>query len=225
MIRFTTFLPVAFELGFFLDTQRFRASCALPSTTPDHCKPTAALLAAVYLMGAHLTSHESISKQEPAFLRHASQQTSVALQDSHPHRIIQNLQAQVLLAYYFFRNSRYIEAKCHTSVAVSITLACGLHRLRPLAASSSPGGLISDVDSYLPPPVDDLELGERINAFWTVFTLHKYIAVAMDPPSSICGAFEAPGIRIDTPWPLDLAEYQQVSYLSLPGFDSYSCSL
>lgn len=60
-------------------------------------------------------------------------------------------------------------------------------------------------------PQNIIEEGEQINGFWGVFTLHKTISFALDPSGSVCGALEAPGLQIDTPWPFDSADYRNVS--------------
>jgi hypothetical protein len=54
-----------------------------------------------------------------------------------------------------------------------------------------------------------LDEGERINAFWAVLTMYKTVSVAFDSPLEVCGMFEAPGLSIDTPWPLDMDAYKE----------------
>jgi hypothetical protein len=58
--------------------------------------------------------------------------------------------------------------------------------------------------------VDAIEEGERINAFWVVFMLHRNLAVALDPAARVCGVFDTASMQIDTPWPLDMEGYKQV---------------
>lgn len=139
------------------------------------------------------------------------QHTATDLLGTHPKSILHTLQAEVLLAYYFFRIGRFVEAKCHTAAAVSLALGSGFHRIRSSSLfAASVIGLSSDTPISLRPPHDNIEEGERINGFWTVFMLHKYITVALEPPSSVCGALEAPGTQLDTPWPLDMNSYSEV---------------
>jgi hypothetical protein len=141
----------------------------------------------------------------------ALQHTATDLLGSHPNSILHTLQAEVLLAYYFFRTGRFVEAKCHTAAAVSLAIGSGFHRIRSSSLyAASAIGLSSDTPISLHPPKDSIEEGERINGFWTVFMLHKYITVALEPPSSVCGALEAPGTLLDTPWPLDISSYSEV---------------
>ncbi|KAJ3890699.1 Zn(2)-Cys(6) binuclear cluster domain-containing protein [Lentinula edodes] len=59
----------------------------------------------------------------------------------------------------------------------------------------------------LPDPKDFIEEGERINAFWTVFTMCNCWGVGVGGFSSMM--FESYGSRIDTPWPLDMEDYEE----------------
>lgn len=60
--------------------------------------------------------------------------------------------------------------------------------------SGMPGGL-------LPPPVDGLELGERILAFWAVFMLDQRCCIIMGLPSSFPKGDDIDTrSRIDTVW-------------------------
>lgn len=159
----------------------------------------------------HLGQSEALLLEENSFLIRAVQHTATDLLGTHPNRVLHTLQAQVLLAYYFFRTGRFLEAKSQTGAAISLALGAGFHKLRS-ANVYSPIilGLVHDTPTYLDPPPSPLEEGERINAFWAVFVLHKIITVALEPPANVCGALEAPGIQIDVPWPLETSAYADV---------------
>jgi hypothetical protein len=156
-----------------------------------------------------MTSHQELARLEHHFLRRALEGTAVGLESPDIFKVVQTIQAEVLLSYYFLQVARPIEAKCHSSSAVSLALTCGLHKLRPLNAPNTEGGLLSHLDPNFLRPVDGYEYGQLVNAFWSVFVLQKLLSVAVDPPSSLCGALEAPGLVIDTPWPMDIDEYGQ----------------
>jgi hypothetical protein len=157
-----------------------------------------------------MTSHQELARLEHHFLRRALRGTAVGLESPDIFTVVQTIQAEVLLSYYFLQVARPIEAKRHSSSAVALALTCGLHKLRPLNAPNTSGGLLSHLDPNFLRPVDGYEYGKLVNAFWSVFVLHKLLSVAVDPPSSLCGALEAPGLVIDTPWPMDIDEYGQV---------------
>lgn len=209
--RLDKFLPHAAEFGFFLHIPTFRANALLSLPFGHHQRPSPALLSAVYLWGVHLGQSEALLLEENAFLIRAVQHTATDLLSTHPSRVLHTLQAQVLLAYYFFRTGRFLEAKCQTGAAISLALGAGFHKLR--STNIWPPtilGLTHDTPLYLDAPQSNLEEGERINAFWAVFVLHKIITVALEPPANVCGALEAPGILIDTPWPLETKAYADV---------------
>lgn len=145
----------------------------------------------------------------------ALQHTATDLLGAHPDAVLHTLQAEILLSYYLFRTGRFLEAKCHTGTAVSLALAAGLHKIRSSNLyPPSTIGLSSDTPISLHPPQDSIEEGERINGFWSVFMLHKFITIALEPPTSVCGTLEAPGMQIDTPWPLDVLDYSEVRFLT-----------
>ncbi|KAF5379062.1 hypothetical protein D9615_005944 [Tricholomella constricta] len=204
------FLPHCLEFGFFLNPNRFREATLLPLSFGHPSRPSPAVLSAVYLWGVHLSHSEPLLLQEHSFMTRALQHAATDLLGAHPDVILHTLQAEVLLAYYLLRIGRFLEAKCHTANAVSLALAAGFHKIRstnlyaPLAI-----GLSSDTPISLHPPRDVIEEGERINGFWAVLMLHKYITIALEPPMSVCGTLEAPGIQIDTPWPLDISHYSE----------------
>ncbi|KAG5646377.1 hypothetical protein DXG03_003700 [Asterophora parasitica] len=204
------FLPHCLEFGFFLNPNRFREAALLPFTFGHASRPSPAVLSAVYLWGVHLSHSEPLLLEEHSFMTRALQHAATDPIGAHPDAVLHTLQAEVLLAYYLLRVGRFLEAKCHAANAVSLALGAGLHKIRctnphvPTAICLS-----SDIPISLHPPQDDIEEGERINGFWAVLMLHKYITIALEPPMSVCGTLEAPGIQIDTPWPLDIPGYAE----------------
>ncbi|KAJ6448561.1 hypothetical protein C8R47DRAFT_934920, partial [Mycena vitilis] len=195
-----SFHPQASEFGLFLDwgrmIQQYNADCTISS----------ALLNALYMWGAHFSLHAQYAQN---FKQRALRSASTEVTDE---LFMYTLQAEVLLSYFFLRTADFLEARTHTATAVALVVGAGLHEIRSLhqpdtpligiaATATAPGGL------RLRPPADPLEEGERINAFWAVFMLDKYVSIALDPPHRICGVFEGLGMRIDTPWPLELDDY------------------
>ncbi|KAJ7055631.1 hypothetical protein C8F01DRAFT_455079 [Mycena amicta] len=216
-----TFLAYASEFGFFLNPSRFRDSALLALPFGDYSRPTPALLSCVYLWGlrlsmAHSPTHSPASSasssstssssyshhgplshpDEPAYLGRALALTSKGLSSSgHPQRILHTLQAEVLLAYYFFACGRVVEAKYHTAAAVSLSLSSGLHQIRSTNVPPS---------NALPPPVDAVEEGERIHAWWAVLVMDRCFAVGLSEMPSISSAQLD---SVDTPWPLEPEDY------------------
>ncbi|KAL0957024.1 hypothetical protein HGRIS_003125 [Hohenbuehelia grisea] len=204
------FLRDASDFGFFLHAARFRHDVLRPLPFGQPPRPSPGLLSAVYLWGVHLAQLDPLIAYEEIFLSRALQNTATDLTGSHRHRVLHTIQAHVLLAYYFWRNGRILEAKTHSASAVSLAVGCNLHRWRSARPAPDPGigVVVESSDGHVPPPRDPIEEGEIINAFWAVFVLHTSLAAAVDPPSNLCGVLEAPGMEIDTPWPLDMEGYR-----------------
>ncbi|KAJ7286750.1 hypothetical protein C8J57DRAFT_571395 [Mycena rebaudengoi] len=201
-----SFLANASEFGFFMHERRFYESALLLDSSK---RPTPALLQAAYTCGAHFLHLD----HEGRFLEKALQcaATDLAASRPHPQAFLHTIQAEVLISHYFFLVGRFIEARAHAGTAVALALGGGLHQIRslhyhdiPILALSEDGGV-----RHLHPPADAIEEGERINAFWVVFMLHRNLAVALDPAARVCGVFDTASMQIDTPWPLDMEGYKQ----------------
>lgn len=210
------FLTDACHFGFFLNETLFRSSALLPLPLNHPYRPSTALLSAVYLWGIHLSSNEAMKSHEATFLARALEQTSTALASSHPKMIIHALQAEILLSCYFLRSGRFLEGKFHVSAAASLAISCGLNKIRSSHNTPTAPDFVGSTGAFdLPPPIDAVEEGERINGFWAVFVLDKCWSVALGSPSHFTDS-TALGTRIDTPWPLENQDYEQVSHLFNP---------
>ncbi|KAI0726580.1 hypothetical protein C8Q72DRAFT_518907 [Fomitopsis betulina] len=197
------FLQHANQVGFFLHHGRFRELAFVPDANARQERLSPALLNAVYLWGVHFSGNVSMSVHEPVYLQCAVQAVSSALVRVPPYNVIYSIQAEVLLAHYFFAVNRPLEGRYHSNAAVALSLSCRLNKLRSSNNTPNPpGGLNVD----LAPPVDALEEGERINAFWSVFILDKSWSVRAGSTSHFNGS---PGAQVDTPWPLQIEDYTQ----------------
>ncbi|KAF9563100.1 hypothetical protein CPC08DRAFT_761049 [Agrocybe pediades] len=203
------FLFHARHFGFFLHIPSFRHSALLAFSLGHPNRPTPGLLYVTYLLGVHFS--DVLPGQESSLLTRAVQHVSTDLMSSHPNKIIHTLQAEILLCYYFLRTGALLEAKCRAGAAVALALGAGLHRIRSsnFLVPSTIGIGAHDHAYSLPPPTDGLQEAERVNGFWAVLTLHKFISVALEVPAHVCGALEAPGMQIDTPWPIDMDHYEE----------------
>ncbi|KAJ6487611.1 hypothetical protein C8R45DRAFT_993761 [Mycena sanguinolenta] len=188
-----TFLRHSSQLGFFLNPQMFHELSDGAAPSQIACP---ALLDAVYLWGAHLSTSAPISVHEISLLSDALRTAARGLSnDSCPNAIRQTIQAEMLLAQYFFRNARMLEGKYHASAAVSIVLSSGFHKIRSTNIEA-PVSLISF-------PPNSRSEGESINAFWAVLTLNNTWLAADGSPRDLSSAV------VDTPWPLDIYAYPQ----------------
>lgn len=208
VFRLHIFVPYASEFGFFLNPDRFLKSALLPFPAGHQSRPCTSLLAAVYLWGVCLSQDEALLAQERDYLVLALQLLAHELASDHPDKIMHSIQAEVLLAVYFFRAGRFLEGKYHASAATSLAISSGLHRIRSVTATNS---ILHTLDDVLPIPMDEVEEAGRIAGFWSVYVLNTcWSAVLRSPPSC---AFDSPGLHIDTPWPLEFEQYKNVSCL------------
>ncbi|KAK7064897.1 Zn(2)-C6 fungal-type domain-containing protein, partial [Favolaschia claudopus] len=194
-----SFLRHASQIGFFLNPQMFNSISSRPSLSQIACP---ALIDAICLWGSHLSHSEALSSQTTTLLPEALRSAAMSLSNQrNPNTVIQTIQAEALLAQYFFRNARILEGKYHASTAVSIALSSGFHKIRSPNIQSNP----PQSPTGYPPTAQ--EEGERINAFWAVLTLNNTWLAADGSPGDVLYAI------VDTPWPLDIEMYSQVGIL------------
>ncbi|KAJ7459346.1 Zn(2)-Cys(6) binuclear cluster domain-containing protein [Mycena latifolia] len=205
---FSNFLQV----GFFLDPSAFRHSALLSFPFGHYSRPSPALLSAVYMWGSRLSpAPRHPVYNEDAFLVCTLQNIHQDLGGQHPQRVMHGIQAEVLLSFYYLTLGRPVEGIYHSSAAVSLAISAGLHLIKSPALTLQPA--FGVLETPLPPPVDALAEGERINAFWTVVVVNNYWVAAHGSPSAI-PYHDTP---IDTPWPLELDQYGA----PVSGFPSY----
>ncbi|THH33327.1 hypothetical protein EUX98_g840 [Antrodiella citrinella] len=195
------FVDHAFAFGFFLNLPRFLAKLDATeegdNTFPD------VILYAVHLVGLVTSRDRSYKDQESQVLSLLIQSLSSAVSDFHAGQLLHILQAEVLLSNYFLHHDRRLEGGYHITAAVSMVLSSNLHRVQDPSSLAIPGpGSVS-----LPPPTDSVEQGERINAFWAVYSLDRFWSVKLGAQSALSRA-DLLASQITTPWPLDMSEYE-----------------
>lgn len=173
-----------------------------------------ALLSTVHLLGVHVSGRDDFTMEEPMLLSQAVRQTNISLSIFHPQVVLHTIQAQVLLAHYFFRTSRFLEGRYHINAAVSLCIRSGLHKLRTVRATIPIVQCPTDTQSSLPVPQDAIEEGQMINGFWTAFIADRCWSACLDTPSLMTDD-DTLGTQIDTPWPLDMEGYEQVCRVCL----------
>ncbi|KAJ6520418.1 hypothetical protein C8R45DRAFT_807317, partial [Mycena sanguinolenta] len=168
-----TFLPYAWDWGFFLDIENFRRDALLSLPIGHYSRPSSALLAAVYLGGITLTVSPTLKMREKTFLARALSALPSSLSGTHPHKAIHALQSEIILATYFFSGGKFVEGMYHTAAAVSLAVGNGLLQTVN-EVSDSPGRRAMDSEET-----------ERFDAFWTIITLDKAWAMALGTPSNL----------------------------------------
>jgi hypothetical protein len=148
----------------------------------------------IFLFGIHISGYEPFTVHESTFLS----RTVHNMQSVQPGYVLHHIQAEVLLAHYFLRQGRFLEAMHRINAAISLSIASGLHKRDSLTAASTSSS-----------PV---EMGERIDAFWTILGLHKVWGVTLQFPSMITHILEE---EMDLPWPLNGNTYTAVCRCAL----------
>ncbi|KAJ7662297.1 hypothetical protein B0H17DRAFT_904747, partial [Mycena rosella] len=158
--------------------------------------PSRTLLSTVYLWGCVISPRNSSGPySEDGFLDSALKTLPQDIADFAllPHLVLQTIQAEVLLSYYFLHSARPVEGRYHSATAVCLALDAGLHVLwspiQPRAKVYPPFPLVQPI---LPLVVDT----ERVNGFWAVWILNAYWVAVQGTPSAIPS-----GLPVDTPWP------------------------
>ncbi|KAJ6562602.1 hypothetical protein B0H19DRAFT_1260167 [Mycena capillaripes] len=194
---------------FLMHPGRFRASALLQWPLGHAARPSPAILCAAYLWGIHLSRPEPLVSYEAVFIRRTQHHIATELSDSsHPVHRVHTIQAHVLLSTYFLRNNHFLEAEFHTNSAMTLTLGYHLHKIRTSRPSSPPPiGASAFTELFLDPPRNNVEEGERIRGFWTVVCHQNNLIMALQTANSD-GILDSPSIKIDTPWPLDIDEYE-----------------
>ncbi|KAL5492393.1 hypothetical protein ACEPAI_3840 [Sanghuangporus weigelae] len=215
------FLPNSHQLGFALNVTRFLESLSAGSDHPTY--PHRGLMNAIYLWALTLSNEPGFRGHENVFLQRAINMLQNVIGGevgssgvaTFPTRVLHVMQAEVLIAQYFFTHGRILEGRYHANAAVSLAVSYGFHRIsasscvvpsQPIRSGvSSSLGLLTQT---LPPATTCVEFGERVNVFWAVYNIDRCWTVVGNP--CIMSDNPAHGTQIDTPWPWDMHEYEAV---------------
>ncbi|KAH8993400.1 hypothetical protein EDB92DRAFT_399742 [Lactarius akahatsu] len=200
------FLQYAPSPNFFLHPTRFRHSITLPPGNPG--RPIPALVNAVCLWGILFSQNKELLPHETVLAPRIAAQLGHAIPTTPSHRTLQVIQTKLLLVDYFFRVGNFLAGRHEAYSAMSLATACGLHKIRTAQPTPAFTSFIDQIDLSLQEPRDQIEEGERINAFWAVFFVDRCSAVAFGPPL-VVSEMDVSGMQIDTPWPLEMETYER----------------
>ena len=180
--------------GFFLDPDRFAQSFYAPEPFGHHSRPSTALLSAVYLTSVALSGNATLMIHEPIFLSRALHHATQAPSCTHPSGAKHALQAEIIIASYFFLHGHILEGKSHIDTAMMISTVHRAHKIHR----------ISNFER-----VEVIEQWERVKGFWLAYFFDKAWSIAGGlTPTSPDGLTEE--TRIDTPWPLEPHQFKNV---------------
>lgn len=109
---------------------------------------------------------------------------------------MQTLQAQVLLVYYFHRVCQTPNAQCHANGAIALAVGLGLHMRSSDVPAAGIFNFIANGHPRLPRPSDAVEEQERIVAWWTIYSLVKFLEMIHPGPPAVTTA-----VKITVAWP------------------------
>ena len=193
-LRMEIFSRFAGCFGFFLDPDRFSKSFCAPEPFGHPSRPSRALLSAVYLCTVAFSGSATLMPHEPIFLSRALYYTSQAPSSTHPSNFKHSLQAEILIAYYFFVHGLIPEGKCHIDTAMLIATVHRAHKISRVSSSEE---------------VEVIEQREWVNGFWLAYFSDKCWSIAGGLLStSPDGLTEE--TRIDAPWPMETQRFRNV---------------
>ncbi|TDL15044.1 hypothetical protein BD410DRAFT_796735 [Rickenella mellea] len=203
------------QVGFAMNKERFLASLAFPQDHPNY--PSSALLQSMYLWGLRILNCEQFVNLERKAVEKATLFVADALHSRDPKTRFQALQAEILIAQYFFCRGRALEGRYHTGAASSLAVSSGLHFIRaPILPAAGVSDLVGNANAFeFPPPRDAIEEGERINVFWVTYNVDRCWSVATGCPATLSSP-TSPRSQILTPWPADYDDYARMDVENLP---------
>ncbi|KDQ21033.1 hypothetical protein BOTBODRAFT_62073, partial [Botryobasidium botryosum FD-172 SS1] len=147
--------------------------------------PNSALRNIIFLIGCNFLGGPWAAL-EPVFLKRTRQgmENSLAKLD----RLIDFIEASMLLSGYQFLKGRFVDAFNTNSAAMLFAAACGLNALTPPFW----GG--DATQPILPPPKTEDDLKHRVNIWWTLFRMNRAGCSATLLPAAL------PDEKITTVW-------------------------
>ena len=180
--------------GFFLDLDRFSQSFYVPEPFGHHSRPSRALLSAVYLTCVALSGNATLTAHEPVFLSRALHYATDAPSCTHPSAAKHALQAEILIANYFFLRGHISAGKSHIDTAMLISIVHRAHKIQK----------VSNLEG-----VQVIEQWERVKGFWLAYFFDKTWSIAGGSTSTSPDGFTEE-TRVDAPWPLEPQQFKNV---------------
>lgn len=165
------------QCGLEFHIPRFLASLSLPADKGPH----PALIDAMCLTGCALSRKPHLRKHEPYLLAQTRKHLEQSL--SQADRLLDFIRASGLVTRYYAFRARFLEGHTSIETCAKFTIACGLHKIKSRVCGSHAVWDGSPSKVMLPPPADDIEVGERIYAFWQIFMVERMVSASGGIPS------------------------------------------
>ncbi|CAK9784910.1 unnamed protein product [Cutaneotrichosporon oleaginosum] len=167
---FLAHAPLFFEMS----VPRFRYRMSFT----DKRRPSLALLNVMYLWATRMSNSPQMVNMEKHFFEEACKYLEMST--STVDRLIDAVRAAMLLAVYSHSSGRHHEGWCLGGLANRLVLSCGLHRIQSNVHRPEPkkNPFLRNRVFLLPPPVDAVELGERLHLFWACLATDRCSSLA-----------------------------------------------
>lgn len=167
------------------------------------------LICAAQLVGTLFVQDARSKILEEQIFARVTQHLSVPSTQTDPANVVFLLQAEALIAFYHFYKNQVVQGYARATAAATQTFVWGLNTSQRARGAPAAGVLGR---YHLPPPIDAIEAGERVNAFWTVFWMERCWSVAQGIQSMM---FTQDNLT-SVPWPLNMSDYEEVcQYLNV----------
>ncbi|KDQ07250.1 hypothetical protein BOTBODRAFT_613327 [Botryobasidium botryosum FD-172 SS1] len=177
---------------FEFNVARLLYSLDLPPSHPDALHPV--LVNAILLNGC-LYAEDGFRQYEPLFANRIRRHLQQSL--AYVEGLFDSVRALALFGCYLYSKNRVVEGHYYISSAMSLAITCGLNTIKSLDLDTQP------MNNMLKPAKDLVELGDRINTFWMLFSMDR-IGTLFDGGVSRGPADE----EISTIWPSPSEYYE-----------------
>ncbi|KAF7291144.1 Zn(2)-C6 fungal-type domain-containing protein [Mycena indigotica] len=198
---------------FFLDAHHFAQGA---NQSPGHPhRPSSALLSCVYLWASVLsnssppssvTSFTTDGPDADTFLLATLEQLPGAINrlssappGSQLRLLLETIQTEVLLSFYYLHESLSVQGRYHAGAAASLAIGAGFNKLGgrghgPPSGSGGPPFIFAQPTQLGGSPAME---GASIAAFWATVIINNVWAAAQGGPAPISSY----GTEVDAPWP------------------------
>ncbi len=176
MYRTRVLIPFRGQFHFYVNIHRFVYRLRLPPTHPSAIHPC--LLNAVYLAACSVIGGTSMVMHEQVFLNRTRQACERSL--AYADRLVHFMWANVILASYYLRAGRVVEAHSTIGSTVRFAVGAGLH----LGDTTMEVVQVQDTNSLALPPADPIDGEERIHLWWALTMCEAAISLGAGLPSS-----------------------------------------
>ncbi|KIO25763.1 hypothetical protein M407DRAFT_24920 [Tulasnella calospora MUT 4182] len=184
----------------------YRMESTDPATQPHPCYLNAIYLMACYFTSLDLGPFPYLGDHEELFLGRAqgSLTESLAMSD----RLMDFVRGSSLVTIYLLMRGRYLEGYHVHCGTARFALSCGLHRINSNELQEAQDDhSTSNIGYLLSPPETEVELGDRLNAFWQIYWCDKLLSTLMGFVAALPGQAESPD-GIASVFPREIEYYE-----------------